>query len=256
MDRGSTVAAIAGIDRSEGMREVLDDVVRQLVVAHVEAGEGFVSMPMMFPGGAPVVIHVRTDGDDFIVTDQGKGYSEAEVMGAAGIFVRVAKQVAATLGIEFDGHMVFAARVSRDWLPNAVIFVATATRNAVQMSAERLSADVEESLRGRLKVALKDVFRNHAAFDVTIAGASSKGRNFAAMVQTADRVTLFDVVTPSPVSVSFAIVKFEDVALLESRPKGVALAAGPVDGPDRAILSKWATVVPFNDDHDFLRNAA
>lgn len=238
------------------MQDVLDDVVRQLVVAHVQGGEGFISMPMIFPGGAPVVIHVRTDGDDFIVTDQGRGYLEAEVMGAAALYARIAKQVAASVGIEFDGHMVFAARVSRDWLPNAVIFVATASRNAVQMAAERLTADIEESLRGKLKTALKDVFRHRAAFDVTIAGASSKGRNFAALVQTDERVTLFDVVTASPVSVSFAIVKFEDVALLETRPKGVALAAGSVDGPDRAILSKWATVVPFNDNHDFLRQAA
>jgi hypothetical protein len=250
------VAIVASVDRNDGMKDVLDDVVRQLVISHVDGGEGFISMPMLFPGGAPVVVHVRRDGDDFIVTDQGKGYLEAEVIGAAAIFARVAKQVAASVGIEFDGHMVFAARVPRDWLPNAVIFVATASRNAVQIAAERLSADIEETLRGRLKSALRDVFRSKAAFDVTIAGASSKGRNFAAMVQTDGRTTLFDVVTPSPVSVSFAIVKFEDVALLESRPRGIALAAGKVDGPDQTILSKWARVVPFNDNHEFLKEAA
>lgn len=238
------------------MRQVIDDVVSQLVRASVEGKDGFISMPMVFPGGMPVVIHVRHDGDDYLVTDQGKAYLEAEMMGAAGVFSRIAKQVAISAGVEFDGQMMFAARVSADWLPNAVIFVATASRNAVETAAERLTVNIEETLRERLKLALKGVFRDQASFDVVVPGLSTKGRHFAAQVRQNDRITLFDVVTPSPVSVSFALVKFQDIALLNDGRGKVALLGGSVDAADQTLLSRWATVTPFNDNGEFLRRAA
>jgi len=213
-------------------------------------------MPMVFPGGAPIVIHVRRDDEDYIVTDQGKGRYEAEMMGAGAVFMRLARQVATASGVEFDGDQMFAMRVSRDWLPNAVIFVATASRSAVEMAAERMIAHVEDTLRSRLKTALSSIYRDRAAFDVDVAGASTKARKFDAVVRTGDKVTLFDIVMPSPVSISFAIVKFQDVAQLQPVPGRIAFLGGEIDGADQTLLSQWASVTPFNDNREFLQRAA
>lgn len=250
------MAETSGLTSNSDIGAVLDDVARQLVRATSEGTSGYIAMPMMFPGGAPIIVHVRRDDDDYVVTDQGKGHYEAEMMGAGAIFERIAKQVAQAVGIEFDGDQMFAARVPRDWLPNAVIFVANASRSAVEMAAERLTANVEDTLRDRLKSALREVFRDRASFDVTVPGLSTKGRNFTALVRRDGRTALFDIVMPSPVSVSFAIVKFQDVAQLEQAPGRVALLGGKVDTADQSLLSQWATVAPFNDNRDFLQKAA
>jgi hypothetical protein len=250
------VAIAASVERNSDIAHVLDDVARQLIRATAEGPSGYIAMPMTFPGGAPIIVHVRRDDEDYIVTDQGKGHYEAEMMGAGSAFLRIARQVAAATGVEFDGDQMFATRVPRDWLPNAVMFVANASRSAVEIAAERLTANVEETLRDRLKVALRDVFRDRASFDVTVPGVSTKGRTFAALVRRDGRTALFDVVMPSPVSVSFAIVKFQDVAQLEAGPSRVALLGGAVDAGDQTLLSQWATVTPFNDNREFLRTAA
>lgn len=256
MDRGSSVAAVASMTDRQGLQGILDDVARQLVRTTVTGKDGTIVMPMVYLGGSPIVIHVRPDGDEFVVSDQGRASYQADVLGAGDIFPRVAKHAAAAAGVEFDGQAVFAIRVPVDWLTNAVIFVATASRQALEMAAERLTVDVEETLRERLKVALKETFRGRAAFDVTVPGASSKGRHFTALVQVGERRTLFDVVMPSPVSVSFSIVKFQDVAQLETPPGRVAMLGGGVDAPDQSLLARWARVQPFTDNRQVLQEAA
>ena len=249
------MAIALNLDRSSELRDTLDHVSHQLVRIQVEGADGYIVMPHLYPGGAPVIVHVRRDDDEYLVTDQGRAYSEADIMGATSLFGRIARQVASAAGVEFDGHMMFAARVPKDWLANAIIFVAAASKNAVELALEKLTVGVEETLRERLKIAVNGAFRNKASFDVTVPGHSSKPRNFAAMVRSNDRTTLFDIVMPSPVSVSFAIVKFQDVALAEGAPSRVALFGGKVDAGDQTLLSRWATVAPFNDNGDFLQLA-
>lgn len=250
------MAVVASMTNGQGLQGVLDDVARQLVRTTVTGKDGTIVMPMVYLGGSPIVIHVRQDGDEFVVTDQGRASYQAEIMGAGDIFLRVARHAATAAGVEFDGQAVFAIRVPINWLANAVIFVATASRQALEMAAERLTVDVEETLRERLKVALKETFRGQAIFDVTIPGASSKARNFTGLVQVGERRTLFDVVMSSPVSVSFSIVKFQDVAQLETPPGRVALLGGGVDAADQSLLARWARVQPFTDNKQVLQEAA
>lgn len=238
------------------LQAIIDDVARQLVRTNVEGKSASIVLPVTYSGGASVSVHIRPDSDEFLVTDLGAAAFEAATMGAAEVFARAAKHAAAAQGVEFDGQAVFVNRVSQEWLASAVTFVAAASRQAVEMSADRLTLDVEESLRDRLKVALKETFRGRAIFDVVVPGASSKARNFTALVQTEDRRTLFDVVMPSPVSVSFSIVKFQDVAQLDTPPARVAMLGGNVDAADQSLLSRWAIVKPFSDNRDVLLHAA
>ncbi len=247
---------IASVIPLRSMGKVMDDLSRELVTTVMEGKEGLVSMPLLYPGGQPVTVHVRPHDDEFIVSDGGNGFISAEHMGASELYLRLAPNVAKVNGVEFDGISMFAARVSVDWLANAVIFVAAASKAAVERTADKLTVDIEERMRDTLKMQIRDIFRDRATMDVDVIGASTKKRKFAARVQSNGLSTFFDVVTPSPVSVNFAIVKFQDINA-ESHFRGVAMVSGQLDAGDHSMLSQAATkVMPFTTDRETLAHAA
>jgi hypothetical protein len=254
------VAATASMTtRPEQMRSLLNDVIHDLVMIDLDGGDGLVALPILYPGGAPVVIRVRRDDDQFIVNDQGNGYVAAEHMGGASTYLKLAPAVAAMNGVEFDGHMMFAARVTREWLPSTIIFAAAASRQAVERTAEKMTVDLEQSLRANLQDRLRHTFRDRVSLDVEIAGGSTKKRKFAARIDAGDHVSVFDLVTPHHVSINGAIVKFQDIAQLDAPVSGVAVLSdqNKVDTGDIALLSQWASkIIPLNANDATLREAA
>ncbi|WP_127752697.1 hypothetical protein [Devosia sp. 1566] len=193
------------------------------------------------------------------MNDQGAGYLAAEHLGGTGTFSRLAPSVAHRNGIQFDGHMMFAARVNLDWLANSVIFVGSASRMAVGMTAERMSEDKEVSLRRELQDKLGAAFKGRAAFDISLPGRSSRVRTFAALVDGEHGRVLFDLVTPHHVSINGAIVKFQDVAQLEDSPLRTAVLSAEkrTDPADVGLLSQWTTsVIKLEADQSVYKRAA
>lgn len=251
------MASTSSLTLHTDMSGLMDAVARELVSTGVDGRDGIIALPILYPGGQPVTVRVRPDAGEFIVTDQGNGYLSAEHMGAADTFVRLAPKVAKQNSVGFDGQMMFAARVPRDWLMSAIIFTAAASKEAVEKTADKLTIDLDATMREGLQARIKDVFRGRASFNVEVPGNTTKMRKFAARVDGGSRISLFDVVTPSPVSVNFAIVKFQDVAQLGNDYQGVAVVSGKIDAPDMALLSQWASrVLPFDADREMLALAA
>lgn len=250
------MADIASVVPMRSMTKVMDALSRELVTFVLQGREGLVSLPIVYPGGQPVTVHVRPDDDQFIVSDGGNGFISAEHMGASETYLRVAPGVAKLNGIEFDGISMFSARVPLDWLASAVTYIAAASKAAVERTAEKLTTDIEERLRDSLKTRLRDIFRDRASFDVDVIGTSTKKRRFAAKVQSNGTSSFFDVVTPSPVSVNFAIVKFQDIRS-EQKFRGVALLSDKLDAGDYSMLANAATqVIPYTTDKQVLEAAA
>src|SRR5271170_7808850 len=127
--------------RNDGtlFRRAVDAVARELVIADHREGFSFVKTPLTYPSGSGVVIRVGDSYPDFLVTDFGCGYEEADLMGGSGIYVRSARAIAETAGISFDSHAFFVLKVPRDQLPGAIVTVANCSREAVSVAAFRMS---------------------------------------------------------------------------------------------------------------------
>jgi len=227
------------------LRTVLDGVAKDLVRVNVDGGFGIVALPQLYPGGDSVTVRVRKDDDQFFVDDMGLGYRSAEMLGGPTVFGRLAPRVAKLHGVSFDGVMMFGAQVSRDWLPNVILFVATASRRCVEMTAERMSEDVEHSLKVELQRRIEVIYPGRVARDVEIAGRSSRSRQFAVSVDLEGRRSLFDLVTPHHVSINSAIVKFQDVSQLENAPTRVAVLSSRArtDAADVSLLAQWTNSI-------------
>lgn len=233
------------LKKTEEMRAILDELVHALVLTETDNGQGLVALPQSYPGGDAVVVRIRKDGDEYVVNDQGAGYLAAEMLGATTVYSRLAPKVAQVHGVGFDGHLMFAARVPREWLANTVIFVGTASRQCAEMTVQRVSEEVEQSLRADLQEKVKVAFHGNVALNVEIVGRSTRPRTFAALAEVGSKRTVFDLVTPHHVSINGAIVKFQDVAQLEHAPSRVAVLASQkrVDPADISLLAQWTNSI-------------
>jgi hypothetical protein len=251
----------ADLRKSEtAMRDLLAEVAHELLrVDAVEHGEGMVTLPAVYPGGAPVVVHIRREGDTFVVSDRGNGYLAAELLGGLRTYVSLAPAIAAHYGVRYDGDMMFATEVSRPWLTNAIIFTGSASRKAVERTAEKVAEDRDVSYREMLRERIREAFpASQSSFDVSLVGSSTRNWRFAAQVVLAsDRRAVFDIVTPHPNSVAAAFIKFEDISMLESGVEGVAVASRPLDPADKVLISRVAPkLIHLNDDAETFRKAA
>lgn len=239
------MVANAAFLKHGNMQGLLDDLVRDLVVTGVENGDGLISLPQFYPGGSPVVVHIRRDGDLFFVSDQGKGFQAAEHLGGHTSYSRIAPNIASLDGVEYDDHTMFAAKASREWLANSIIFVGSASRKAVEMTAEKMAEERDYSLRQRFQENVRDAFPNRATFNVEYRGRSTKEHHFAAMVQGRDHTSLFDIVSPHHVSINSTIVKFHDVSRLDNHPRGIAVLSNKakMEQADVLLLSHASTTI-------------
>jgi hypothetical protein len=243
------------------MQVLLDEVVRDLVQAAIdESGEGVLTLPMTYPGGAPVVIWVRRAGEVFCVSDRGIGQMEAEHIGGSSNYRKLAGIMAGRYGVSLSGGVIFEAELSRDWVANAAMFVAAASKRAVEAVAEATAEERENSGRGRLQRRLREAFPvDRVSLNPELFGRSTKKHKFAAMVKIDEQVTLFDVVTPSANSVNSTIVKFQDVGRLEDAPRGVVMLSSKAEmaPADITLLSEAAgLILPLEVDVEELRRAA
>lgn len=249
----------ASLVKSGDMRLLADEVLRELVLADFDAGDCLFALPSLYPGGSAVVVRVRREGDEFVVTDQGNGYLEAELLGGATTFSRLAPEVAHAHSVKYDGDMFFAIRVSRDHLANAIIFIGAASRHAVEKTAEKLSEEREHGFRQILQSHLREAFHERVAFEIEVRGQSTKAWRFDALVKAADHLSVFELVTPHHISINSSIVKFQDVSALEESVAGIAVLSNraKMEAHDITLLSRSAAkVIPLDADRETLLKAA
>ncbi|RWN58455.1 hypothetical protein [Mesorhizobium sp.] len=245
--------------RSDDLHALLAEVSRELVRISIEDRQGVISLPQTYPGGSAVVVRMRPDGEDYIVTDNGLGFVEADHLGGSAIYARIAPATAKVHGVRYDGDMMFAAQVPRDWLANAIVFVSSASRRAVEATAQKLAEERDNETRARFRARLAEAFPGEAAFGVPFVGRSTKEWHFEAIVRLKGHAALFDLVTPNHVSVASSIVKFQDVVRLEDGPRGIAVLVDRkhMDAADITMISEAASsVVTLDASASALRKAA
>lgn len=253
------MVANAGLNRTLSMQSLLDDITKELVLTDVDQGEGLIALPQTYPGGASVVVRVRGTEDEFVVTDQGNGYMEAELLGGTTVFTRLAPQIAQFHGVEYDGSCFFASRVNREWLANAILFTATASRRAVEQTAQRLGEERDHDLTQVFRTAVREFYGDRAVFDYEMRGRSLKEWRFDAAILKDQVPSLVELVSPSHVSINTTIVKFGDIARLEFPIRRAVMLTNEAKtaSADRLLLGEVADIVmPFTTSREAIALAA
>jgi len=266
MDRSATVGTglTSGIAMSSAdnpkLKEIVEAVAREIVSTDHRAGGSFIRTPLMYPGGATVVVRVDQGDNRFFVSDVGLGYQEAELMGAGSMYVKPARVIAEEAGVRFDNQAFFVLEASRDQLPGAVVTIANCSQHAVMRASDALAEKTFEDRKSRLYDKLVGVFeRKVVKKNVEIIGASTQKWPIATIVTLhGHRPTIFEPVTKHPNSVAHAAMKFGDIALLkQDAPHRVAVVQSKAElGKLLTILSRSADVIDDNETNDRIRRLA
>ena len=226
------------------LSEIVDSAIRRLVSAeHFYAGS-LVSMPMIYPSGASVVLELSSQAGRIFISDRGGGYQEAELLGAERLYSREASQVAADAGIRFDGREISIVEVPIENLAGAMAIVASCSANAAHLCSIKFS-EREDHVRETLFDRLNEVFgpkgfeKNARMF-----GASNHKWHVDAVVTQNHGLTLFSAVTKSHISAAGTAAKFHDFARLENAPRRVAVVVSAKEMGDwMGVIAPAATAV-------------
>lgn len=218
----------------------VEAAIRKMVSAeHFRAGS-LVSMPVLYPSGASVVIEVTLQQGRCFVSDRGGGHQEAELMGVQRGYSKEAERIAVEAGIRFDGRDMFVAEVDVERLLGAMEVVANSSQLAVSLCALRASERDARDARERLYDKLAEVYPTREIVrDAAVMGASSHRWKLAALVKTGAGASVFEAVTANHNSVVGAAAKFHDLARLDNGPRRVAVIA-----PKAGIGDFYGVIAP------------
>lgn len=204
--------------------------------------------PFLSPSGAtiPIVMH-PDDENGWIVHDDGYGAFEAEMTGAVHAYRQIARAIADREGLQFDQRMIFCANVPEDWLPNAVIMLGSAVRQALIRTAERQALASYDASRRVLFEKLELGFGSgHLVRDAELTGRAGSTWKVDAMVSIPGRWrAIYDVVTPNANSVASSFIKLTDIGQMDDAPFRVAVKqrGSKFHAPQITLLSQASSVV-------------
>lgn len=240
---GQTIALSASASR---LHAVADDLAKSLVHIHLGENAAAISLPMLFPGGAPVTVFVEPRGDSWLVHDNGAGALEAEMMGALAAYRRTAHDIARKRDLSFDHRMFFLGEVSTEWLPNMVIAVGEAARDAAYRTAEKIAEGLATTHRQVMMDRLVRRFGAKAVSEnASLHGGSSREHKVDAIVSSGHGLIAFDLVTSHPNSIAATFTKFSDLSDAEVAPERVVVLADRerVGTSNVILLGKAASVI-------------
>jgi hypothetical protein len=240
------------------LAEIASQVAQGLATFEMHAGSAFISTPLLYPGGAPVVVRIDESGGRYVVTDGGIGQREAHMLGGDRIFSKLAPNVAARFGVSFDNYAFFAVDAARDELEHAVVAISNASRSAVEITAYRVAEKATVDARSLMQDRLLSLFGPRVQTKGVVArGASNDEWEFDAALQSNGRIVLFEAITPYAASVASAVTKFVDVSDRKDRPELVAVLADPAKTPHKRLIERSAMTIGISAEDDaWLRLAA
>lgn len=212
--------------------------VQRLVLVSRHGDASLISLPMHYPSGTSIGVRVRPSGKGFLVSDFGCAYREAEQNGYEITFMRQAKEVARSVGVEFTDDRQFQVRATAEQLPVAIGIVGSASYLVVQNIAASAPEWDEEQASFEVAQRLVTLYGAKAVRPKAhVRGASDIDWTVAAKVVLKGRETVFDAVSSSHNSVYAAASKFNDLARLEDAPNRVAIVQ------DKKAIKKYLSLL-------------
>jgi hypothetical protein len=250
---------VTQVTMQAGLAEVAKQVARGLAKADLLQGRAFIRTPVLFPSGSTVVVVLEEDGSGrYRLSDLGQGFEEADQVGMADTYRRQAAPVAALSGIDFAGNAFVLAGITVRQLDGGTMTVANAAARAVERTLLRTGQRPEPATVERLVLRLTRLFPGaNVTRAAELRGASEHPWSVDAVVAVGSHRAVFDIVTPSPVSVAFANTKFHDFARLEPPPKRVAVVHRKADFGDLlSVIAQAASIIEDDaPDRTFVRAA-
>jgi hypothetical protein len=228
------------------LHAVADEIAKSLVSIHLGENAAVISLPMLFPGGAPVTVFIEPRGDRWLVHDNGAGALEAEMMGALASYRRTSHDIAKKREIAFDHRMFFLAEVGTDWLASMVVAIGEAARDAVMRTAEKVADGLVTPYR---QVMLDGLVRKFGAKAVSenamLHGGSTREHKVDAIVASGHGLIAFDLVTSHSNSIAATFTKFSDLSDAEIVPERVAVLSDRerIGSSNIILLGKAANVI-------------
>lgn len=239
------------------IEEIGQDVARAMVRVSTRDGAARISTPVLFPSGSCIGVEISRHKDGFLVSDMGGAAVEADMLGGARQFARIARDVAERFGVRFDKHMIFDLAVPQEELTVAVIAVSNAAKSAVETTMQQIAAREPVDMRALLWTRLETVFSGARVLRNAKLRGSSEEWTFDAVLQIGDRQTLFEVVTPHANAVSSAVTKFLDIRDLgNAAPRRVAVLPDREKTPHLTVLARTARIIPQGASAETWRDAA
>ena len=236
---------------------VAEQVASNLAKADILDNRAFIRTPVLFPSGATVVVVIEDQGSGhYRLTDLSQGHDEADLMGVAPAYRRQAGEIATRSGLVLADHAFVLAGVAQSQLVAAVMVVANAPTRALERALARPAGRQKDAAVEKLVARLTSAFpRGKVTGRVELPGASTHAWDVDAVVMTETGRAVFDLVSPSAVSVAFAATKFHDIARLHPAPARVAVVPRKASFGDLlAVVAQAARIIEEDaTDRTFVR---
>lgn len=240
------------------LSQIAADLSAALVRVYSDNETARISLPLLYPGGRMVGVEICRTHKNFLVSDGGIARREAEMLGGARTFARIANEAARRFSVRFDQNMIFDLDIEQDQLLPAVIAVANAAKTAVENTALHLATVEHADYRSYLLDRLSSVYGSkHVSRTPKLKGAAEEWE-FDAVVQKNDhQLAIFEMVTPNANSVNSAVIKFLDVRDLgEGAPSRIAVLTDLKNTPRLPVLGRTARVISADASDEDYRRAA
>ncbi len=242
----------------QSLGAVADAVARKMTTVQHEQNTSILSTPLLYPGGASILVELQRNGERFRVSDMGGGFTEASMIGATGIFLANAPKIAKRSGIAFEADAFFVLEVSENQLVGAAVTVANASKECMDLTTLRLAQKRCNDAKARLYDRLERVFEKpNIEKNATIIGGSSHEWEVAAIVHLGKQSTIFEPVNNKAVSIYRTVTAFHDIVRAPGHPQCVAVVRDKNElGDSLGLLSQAGKVVNEDVSDDSLRKVA
>jgi hypothetical protein len=235
------------------LSETVEAAVKKLVSVEHYRAASLVSMPIMYPSGASVVLEISAQAGRVFISDRAGGFQEAEFLGATRLYGREAIRVASDAGIRFDGRDMFVAEVPIGSVTGAMALVASCSANAANICALKSAERDEKYAKDALFEKLTEVYGTGGfEKEVQVIGSSNHKWKVDAVVKQNHSMAIFNSVTKSYVSAAGTAAKFHDFARLEIAPRRVAVITSREEVGDwiGVLASAANAVIEINAAND------
>jgi hypothetical protein len=236
----------------------IDTAIRELVSARQRGDVFYISLPMFFPSGTAATVKVEPSKGGFRVSDNGFAYRELESISAERSFAKIAGGLAEKDGLEKNRRTV-SVEANADELGRAICDVAATSWQIVTRVFSEQADDEQNELEEGLTEKLISLFgEGRVQLNGTMRGKSSSEWGVSAIVDVADRPTVFQAVSNHSGSVYRTNSAFHDLSAIHKPPTLVAVVKDKKAlGPRLSLLSQAGRVIEEDQPDDvFLRAVA
>jgi len=237
--------------------DVIDAAIRQLVTRSRHGEEDFITLPIFHPSGAAVTVSVSGGPNRFRVSDGGQAYREVEMFGAQHLFNRNADRCAELHNVSRIKKVIFGEAHAGN-LAGLIASVGAASAQISSRIMERAVVQGEAVIEDKLRARLNAIFgQSHVQPGAEVAGASHHKWRVSALVHVDGREIAFDAVSNHHSSVYSASTKFHDFALLDHKPKPIAVVENKeAMGSYLVMLSQAANVIEATAPDELIERLA